>query len=176
MDGAAVSTQLLQELAAKQAIAELSATYMRGLDRLDPDLVASAFHPDARVNYGFFAGAARDFVGFAMGALKDHLANHHMLGQVLIGLDGDRGTGEVYFQAYHRIVTNGVEEDLFIAGRYLDRYERRDGVWKMSFRAEVNDWARSEPAADGYFAATPAGLRGARKPEDYSYRRDKLER
>ena len=171
-----MSTQLLQELAAKQAIAELSATYMRGLDRLDPALVASVFHDDARVNYGFFAGAAREFADFAMGALKDHLANHHMLGQILIELDGDRATGEIYFQAFHRVVTNGAEEDLFIAGRYLDRYERRGGVWKMSFRAEVNDWARTEPAADGYFRATPSGLRGARKPADYSYRRGDLER
>ena len=173
-----MSEALLRELAAKQAIAELSATYMRGLDRLDPELVAAAFHEDAQVNYGFFTGAARDFVGFAMGALKDHLANHHMLGQILIELDpgGDSARGEVYFQAFHRIVTNGAEEDLFIAGRYLDRYERRGGVWKMAFRAEVNDWARTEPAADGYFTATPAGLRGARKPRDYSYRRGDLER
>jgi hypothetical protein len=166
----------LGALAAKQEIAELSATYMRGLDRLDAARLASVFHPDATVNYGFFAGSAQAFVGFAMNALGGHRANHHMLGQISIELDGERASGEVYFQAFHRVVENGAEQDLFIAGRYLDRYERRDGVWKIAFRGEVNDWTRSEPAADAFFDATPSALRGARKPDDYSYAREKLER
>jgi SnoaL-like domain len=164
-----------RELAAKQAIAELSYRYMRGLDRLDRELLASVFHADARVNYGFFAGRAADFVDFAMRALESHGANHHMIGQVLIELRGAQATGEIYFQAFHRIVEAGAEKDLFIAGRYVDRYALRDGAWKIAFRSEVNDWARTEAAADGYFRASPQGLRGGRKPDDWSYRREQLE-
>ena len=76
----------------------------------------------------------------------------------------------MYFQAYHRIDGEGGPQDLFISGRYVDRYEKRNGVWKISFRSEVNDWTRTDPASDGYFEAAPEGLRGARKPDDYSYR------
>ncbi len=166
----------LDELLAKQAIAELSARYMRGLDRLDRELLASVFHADATVNYGFFAGPAAEFVEFAMRALESHGANHHMIGQTLIEVSGARATGEIYFQAFHRVVQAGAEEDLFIAGRYLDRYELRAGNWKIAFRSEVNDWARTEPAADDYFRASPLGLRGGRKPNDWSYRREQLER
>lgn len=166
----------LAELASKQEIAELSMRYMRGLDRLDAALIASVFHDDARVNYGFFQGSARDFVGFAQRALGGHLANHHLIGQVLIELDGDTATGEVYFQAFHRIVEDRAEKDLFIAGRYVDRYERRDGAWKIAFRAEVNDWARTEPAADDFFRAMPNSLRGARGADDPSNQRARLER
>ncbi len=162
-------------LAAKQAIYELSCRYMRGLDRLDREGIAAVFHADATVNYGFFAGRAAEFVDFAMRALESHRANHHMLGQALIDVRGARATGEIYFQAFHRIVQAGAEQDLFIAGRYLDRYEKRRGVWKIAFRSEVNDWARTEPAADEYFRASPRGLRGARKPDDFSYRRELLE-
>ena len=173
-----MSDAALRDAATKLAIAELSARYMRGLDRLDREGIGAVFHTDATVNYGFFQGAARDFVEFAMRALQGHHANHHMLGQVLIELEtgGATALGEVYFQAFHRIVDAGVEKDLFIAGRYLDRYALRDGVWKIAFRAEVNDWARTEPAADEFFRATPASLRGARKPHDFVYQRDKLER
>ncbi|MCY4212724.1 MAG: nuclear transport factor 2 family protein [Gammaproteobacteria bacterium] len=158
----------LEELLAKQEIYELSCNYMRGLDRLDAELMRAVFHDDATVDYGFFQGSGKDFVAFAQNALKDHLANHHMIGQVNIKVDGNQAVGEVYFQAFHKIVRDGEEQDLFISGRYLDRYERRDGAWKISFRSEVNDWARLEADADAYLADSGC-LIGARKPEDYSY-------
>lgn len=167
--------EALSALLAKQEIYELSCRYMRGLDRLDRALLRSVFHDDATVNYGFFRGSAADFVDFAYDVLKDHLANHHLIGQVLIEVTGEHARGEVYFQAFHRVVEGGREQDLFIAGRYLDRYERRDGTWKLAFRSEVNDWASTRPAADRFFSATPTSLRGARGPDDWSNRREQLE-
>ena len=166
----------MDALLAKESIRDLSRQYMRGLDRLEPALVRGAFHDNAQVDYGFFRGSAQDFVGFAMRALQDHLANHHFIGQMSIDLDGETAFGEIYFQAFHRIVEAGVEKDLFISGRYVDRYERRDGVWKIAFRAEVNDWARTEAAADDFFKATPQSLRGARGANDLSSRRDEVRR
>lgn len=158
----------IEELLAKQEIMELSATYMRGLDRLDRQLLRSVFHDDAKTDYGFFKGGPDAFCDMAFKALKDHAANHHMLGQLNITVAGHQAAGEVYFQAYHRLTGTSAPEDLFIAGRYIDLYEQRQGVWKIAERAEVNDWARTEPAADGYFEATPQGLRGARAPQDLS--------
>jgi len=159
----------IEELLAKQEITDLVGNYMRGLDRLDKPLLRSTFFDNAETDYGFFQGGPDGFCDMAMNALREHLANHHMIGQVLIELDGDTAYGEVYFQAFHRIVTQGEERDLFIAGRYVDRYEKREGVWKIAFRSEVNDWARNDPATDDYFTATPDSLRGARKPDDASY-------
>ena len=164
----------IDELLAKQEITDLVGRYMRGLDRLDRDLLRSTFHDDATTDYGFFKGGPDDFCDMAMNALKDHLANHHMIGQVLIDVEGDVAFGEVYFQAFHRIVADGEERDLFISGRYVDRYEKREGAWKFAFRSEVNDWARNDPATDDYFDATPDSLRGARMPDDASYQREAL--
>ena len=158
----------MEELLAKQEIYELSCNYMRGLDRLDAALMHTVFHDDATVDYGFFQGSGKDFVAFAQNALKDHLANHHMIGQVNIKVDGDQAVGEVYFQAFHKVVQDGEQQDLFISGRYVDRYERRDGVWKISFRSEVNDWARLEADSDTYLEGSGC-LIGERKPSDYSY-------
>ena len=163
----------LEELLAKQEITDLVGLYMRGLDRLDKDLLRSVFHDDANTDYGFFQGGPDDFVDMAYNALKDHLANHHMIGQVNIDVEEDVAFGEVYFQAFHRIVTDGEERDLFISGRYVDRYEKRDGVWKIAFRSEVNDWARNDPATDDYFQSNTKSLRGGRK-DDAVYQRDEL--
>lgn len=152
----------------REEIRELSRRYMRGLDRLDKPLLQSVFADDATVDYGFFQGSASDFVDFAHNVLGEHLTNHHMLGQMMVDVRGDEAVGEIYFQAFHRILADGEEKDLFIAGRYLDRYAKQDGAWKISFRSEVNDWARTDPAADDALKQNTAAIIGARAPEDYS--------
>ncbi|MEM7218727.1 MAG: nuclear transport factor 2 family protein [Pseudomonadota bacterium] len=160
----------VDELLAREQIRDLQARYMRGLDRLDADLLRDTFHDDADLNYGFYAGGPDAFVAMALGALGAHEANHHMLGQTLLWIDGDTASGELYFQAYHRISRDGEARDLLISGRYVDRYEKRAGEWRISARAEVNDWSRDDPASDRYFRDQPDQLRGARAPDDYSYR------
>ncbi|MCU0946868.1 MAG: nuclear transport factor 2 family protein [Porphyrobacter sp.] len=154
------------------AIIDLAALYMRGLDRLDGDLLAAQFWPDARLEYGIFSGSPGDFATFCMAALKDHDANQHMLGQHLIDWTApDTAYGEVYYQAYHRTTDeSGAKRDLFIAGRYVDRYERRDGIWKIAFRSELVDWLRDEAACDAMLAHAPFII-GARKPADPLYNR-----
>ena len=166
--------QKLQLVIDKQEIRDLSGTYMRGLDRLQKALVLSVFHDDARTDYGFFKGSAADFAEFAIGTLKDHHANHHFIGQTNIDVEGDIAFGEVYFQAFHRIVEDREEKDLFISGRYVDRYEKRNGVWKISFRAELADWARTDPATDVFMKNTPDALFGARGDDDLSSQRERL--
>jgi SnoaL-like domain len=157
------------------AIIDLAALYMRGLDRLDEALVAAQFWPDAQCDYGIFSGGPADFAAFCMAALKDHVRNHHMLGQHLIDFtSADEAFGEVYYQAYHRVADEaGAARDLVIAGRYVDRYERRGGVWKMAYRSELVDWLRDDPASDAMLAAAPFII-GQRKPADPLYVRDAM--
>ena len=159
----------VDELIAKQEIIELVGRYMRGLDRLDKNLLRSTFHDDAQTDYGFFQGGPDAFVDMAFSALSEHQDNHHMIGQVNIDLQGDVAFGEVYFQAFHQFVRDGEQRDLFISGRYIDRYECRNDEWKIAFRSEVNDWTRDDPSSDGYFKSSPQGLRGARYPDDPVY-------
>jgi hypothetical protein len=157
------------------AIIDLAAIYMRGLDRLDGDLVARQFWPEARCEYGIFSGAPADFAAFCMAALKDHARNHHMLGQHLIDFTSDdEAYGEVYYQAWHRITDEaGCPRDLVIAGRYVDRYHRREGIWKIAYRSELVDWLRDDPASDAMLEAAPFIL-GTRKPDDPLYHREDM--
>ena len=45
--------------------------------------------------------------------------------------------------AYHQVDTGEELMDLLIGGRYFDKYEKRDGVWKFSYKAVVADWANT---------------------------------
>jgi len=65
---------------------------------------------------------------------------HHNVTTVNIKLSGDYGEGEVYVLAFHKVATDAEPLDLLIGGRYLDKYEKRAGVWKFSHRAVLADW------------------------------------
>jgi len=155
----------VEVLLAKQEIMELAYRYSRGLDRLDKSLLQSVFAEDAYCEYGVFNGAAEPFVAFCMEALGGHEANQHLVGNILIDVEGDEAFGEVYFQAYHKVPVEGGFEDLIIAGRYLDRYVKRNGEWKIIYRSEYNDWSNTSPTRDPYFDLAVDGLRGGRQDD-----------
>ncbi|TAK99293.1 MAG: nuclear transport factor 2 family protein [Rhodospirillaceae bacterium] len=145
---------------------------MRGQDRLDPVLHRSAFHDGAYVDCGLMNGTADEFVAFAQGFLAGMGGSQHIIGQVQIDLRGDEASGEVYFYAWHRMVEDGAPKDLLVAGRYVDEYACRNGAWRIVKRRELVDWARTDPAADGFLGKNPGVLRGGRRGEDFSQKRN----
>jgi len=158
----------LQTLIDRQECTDLAAIYCRALDRLDAKLLRSVYFDDAIESRGFYEGGPDGFVEFAMKVLRDHDANQHMLGQSLIEVEDDIAYGEHYFIAFHRTTAkNGDKEDLWIGGRYIDRYEKRNDIWKIAFRSEVNDWTSTKPSADRFFfMLNPTSLRGGRGDND----------
>lgn len=161
----------VRDLAARRDIYNVICNYMRAQDRLLPDLHLSAFHDDAFVDCGPFAGTAAGFVDFAQTLLGGMAASQHGILQAQIEVDGKKATGEVYFFAQHRIEEDGVEKDLFVAGRYIDDYEDRGSGWKIARRLEIVDWARSDPVSDTFSASVKLHV-GARGAADFSVSRD----
>lgn len=168
----------LQTLLDKQAIAEVIYTYCRAVDRQDWDLLAGCFHPDSTHRHGPFEGSSRDFLGFAKQVVEHMRHTHHNVGNILIDLRGDMAHTEAYWIAYHRLPADmppgpfpkeNEETDVVVAGRYIDRFERRDGVWRIAHRTGLHDWQRSEPARDGGLYDQPAEARGQRAPHDPVY-------
>lgn len=161
----------VRDLAARRDIYDAVCRYMRGQDRLDPVLHRSAFHDDAWVDCGLMHGTADEFVAFAQGFLADLEGSQHIIGQTQFTIDGDRASGEVYFYAWHRLVEDGAHKDLSVAGRYIDEYTCKDGDWRISRRREIVDWARTDPATDGFLQANPV-IRAGRRGADFSETRD----
>jgi len=158
----------VRDLAARRDIYDAICNYMRGQDRLMAGLQRSAFHDDAYVDCGLFAGTADGFVAFAQGFLAKLKQSQHVIGQVHIQVEGDVAHGEVYFFAQHRVVDNEAEKDLFVAGRYIDRYENRGGRWKIAKRRELVDWARTDNASDSFLKEHIEVVLGARGGADFS--------
>ncbi|PZN95809.1 MAG: hypothetical protein DCF31_05585 [Alphaproteobacteria bacterium] len=154
----------------KQTITELIYRLARSIDRCDADLLGSLFHPDATDDHGSFVGTAADFIPWVMGVLGTMERTQHVIGNILIDLDGDSAASETYFVAHHVIAREDGEVLMLAAGRYLDRFERRDGQWKFSHRHAVYDWSSTAPASDIWNRGEPgATVFGARGTADASY-------
>ena len=161
-------TQALEEVVAQQAISELGCRYARGVDRGDPEIICSAFHDDAAIVSGTFNGPAVEFATAICGVLdQTSIRVAHTVTNHWIDIDGDNAVGEAYVVAFQS--TKGDSpKDVMTGGRYIDRYERRSGEWKISHRTFVMDWTTSADSKDlmglGMFEGMVKGERGKGDP------------
>ena len=130
------------------AINDALRAYCRGIDRLDREALASAFHPGAAlIDYGPEPTTIEAFVERAVTSLgKRFVATQHRLSNVSIEIDPSQSTAKVesYVLAFH-VETDGTTERLHtFNGRYIDRFEEREGGWKIARRTLRNDWSKVE--------------------------------
>lgn len=158
----------MQELLDKDAIRDVLARYVRGIDRFDIDLVRSVFHPDSTEDHGPFKGLSHEWIDTFDPAEFHTVERHHQLGQSIIELHGDVAYSETYVFLARGKQQGGDEPNLVLLhGRYVDRLERRDGEWKIAHRTATVDYASELTTAE--WAATAAFTRGKRHPEDIVY-------
>ncbi|HUD94076.1 nuclear transport factor 2 family protein [Sphingobium sp.] len=157
-------TAALDQALSRLAIHDLVMTYCRGIDRGDAELLASIFWEDSTVVSGIVNASGP---AFADGVTAYCTANldycFHSVANEWIDVKGDHGVGEHYVIAH--LSAGG--QDVMTGGRYLDRYERRNGVWKIASRTFVADWNTAHPASmalDGMYE--PLKTRGAFGKDD----------
>jgi len=137
----------------RQGIADTLQRYIRGIDRHDKELVRSAFWPEARINLGAPSGREEyvDREEAALAAYAHH--QHHITGQT-VDIQGDTAHVEsyVWFIAVPRDTSKDtpgpqatpgrpkVSEDTQLgSGRYIERWEKRNGEWKILVREYAHD-------------------------------------
>jgi hypothetical protein len=174
-------SQIAGEMADREAIGDCLHRYCRGIDRIDVELLLSAYWPDGTDEHGnFTAVSAQDFVDHAVPILQGMDLTKHLLSNILIRIEGERAHVESYVQAFHRMRRpDGSRYDHISSGRYLDLMEKRDDEWRIKRRVVIRDWFREFPdAADWADGAMPQSLGygkhrpldvGLRKPDDRSY-------
>ncbi|ORL10072.1 nuclear transport factor 2 family protein [Prescottella equi] len=150
----------------KQEITEVLYRYARAVDRKDFDRVADCYFPDAIDNHG-------GYVGTVAGLIEDMKSRHatidsslHYVTNVLIDLDGDTADVESYCLCYLRqapAVAGGPQSRATVKCRYVDRFERRDGQWRIADRIVVFDESVTDEIVD---ALSPSWVRSRRSFED----------
>ena len=76
-------------------------------------------------------------------------------------------------ETYYLFVAPNTDESVMLAGgRYVDRFEDRNGGWKIALRTNVIEWSTMPPNLPLPFGDVPGvelNGSGARSKEDISY-------
>ena len=163
----------------REAIREKIALYAHAIDRRRWAMMEALFHPDARFGFGPVEGDWRGFVEQARGIIDPCTATQHLLGQTLIGFDGpDIAHCETYMTAMHVIPAGYPRPEVFpdreetyaaiVAGRYVDRFEKRSGEWRIARRQGLYDWREYRVIGEADLAGMPEGACGYHDDRDPS--------
>jgi hypothetical protein len=153
--------------------------WCRAIDRLDFDAMKLLFHPEATDDHGAYSG---DIEGMAAWIRERHKTISfavHQLGNMLIEFaSADVALVETAIFSIQRYTPEGRESLAQMAGgaawkdgagadtmgsaRYIDRFERRHGEWRIAKRTVVLGWRRVFEV-DAGVAAMPAGPNAQRR-------------
>ncbi len=158
----------IQALVDKQAIRDLIYTYCRAVDRLDVPLGHSIWHEDGYADYGqgYYQGPGRGVIDTICQHHLGLLSHSHQVANILIELDGDEAGSESYVTGSMRMEREGKLYHIGVWGRYLDRWQRREGRWGLLHRVVVFDHQELRETDD----MPGHGIPPARDRSDPSYR------
>jgi len=172
-----------ERIADRMAIQDAMYRWCRSVDRLDYEGMRAAFHPDGTDNHGAFSGSADGLVEWIRERHKNIPFSSHAVSNMLIEFAGpDVALVETYVRTLQRYPadaaaslaqlsggqtgTSGFGVDLMTSSRYLDRFERRNGEWRIYRRTLIQDWKQMTDVAQNAPKALPGWTVGRRDRED----------
>ena len=167
---------IVRELHDEMSIRAVLLRYCRGIDRCDAELLRSCYHEDAFDDHGPFKGGRDDLVEYSIAQLRGRTESHgqvtsHLIGNVLIERDGDVARVESYFKASH-VEDRADHFRVFeFNGRYVDRFERRNGEWRIGRREVIHDWSEIRNHRRGLVPGRHDYAQGTIFPDDAIYQR-----
>lgn len=173
MTAMSVSQEEIDRFKDRQAIYDCLMRYCRGVDRLDAELLKTAYHEGATDDHGIFNGDAWEFAEF-IGPFDASIGVRQQTHRVDHALIEFTGPDSAVVESYNLTFIDAETEDgmaaAMVGGRYLDRFERRNGAWKIAHRLYVMDWNRNEPSTVDWHGSFFKDLaRGRIDGQDESY-------
>lgn len=178
----------VRQLVAESQIRQAMCRYARGVDRLDSDLIRSAFHSDGWDDHGPFNGDVDGLIHWVTSRHAHIPQSVHFLGNCSIEFADERvALVESYYIALLRLSGDATETHAFlhgqipdgdveltVTGRYIDRFEERSQQWRIARRRNTFDNIRIVPATSG--SGSGVEYWGTRNRADaiYAMRRDVL--
>lgn len=152
----------VRELVARYRIRDCIDRYARGLDRMDREMMLSAFHDGAESDHGLFCGSSVQMCDIGMDSHARRQSSHNtIMANHIARINGETAEAETYWFMIARNVMP--PHRTWTGGRFLDRFECRSGRWGIVHRTCLVEWRgamddMSEPEIDTLLAraGTPA--------------------
>jgi ketosteroid isomerase-like protein len=141
---------VLGELLDERAISALLNDYARALDTRDWPLLSSLFTAEAVADYtaegGPLCNGANAIVADCQADFTGLDATHHLIGNVVVTIDGDHATARSYVHAWHHRAEAPGGTVILLAGGYEDRLVRDGDGWKIARRVLTVAFEAGNPA------------------------------
>jgi ketosteroid isomerase-like protein len=164
--------QKLDFLLDRLAISDCIARHARGHDRHDADMISAAYHDDGFDEHGKSVNAGPDYAEWinAVHAAGSQVHLHNVTTQN-VEVEGDVAHAESYVLV--SLLNHDAQTARVINGRYIDRLERRDGVWRIVVRRSTVELMFTADASllSSHIFRDQGYSRGVRSHRDLSYRR-----
>lgn len=130
----------VQYLKDRLAIQDIVMRHARGVDRHDAELMDSCYHEDGAAAYGANVVPASEHSTWSKTAHAGRFSLHaHHITTHTCEIEGDRAYAESY--VIGTFLSPDQRRASFVAARYVDQLERRDGEWKIAVRRSMTDIA-----------------------------------
>jgi hypothetical protein len=160
------------DLKDRQAILEVINRHARGCDRHDAVLIASTYWADGVDEHGVTINAGSDYGAWAneVHAATSSAHLHHITSHTC-EIAGDIAHAESYVLVV--MLAPNEQSVQVMTGRYFDRFERRDGEWRIAVRRATVEaaFAANATILQSPFFVQQGYLRGTRDHDDLSYAR-----
>lgn len=129
----------LETLLAEREIYRKLVQFARAMDNRDWDTIRPLMTADATAEFGMGEIQGADqIIEFMRGFLDACGTTQHLLGNVLIEIDGDTATSRAYVSDMHLGRDAEVEDTFRTLGDYFDTWVRIDGQWLIEQRIKDN--------------------------------------
>lgn len=129
-----------QEISDRLEINDVLVRYTRSIDNRDYKLLDTCFTPDAHLDYtasGGVKGSYPEVRVWLEKALAQFDAMMHMIGNVVIEIDGDQARSQTYLMNPMGVKTeDGAIQFFTVGGEYVDRLIRTPDGWRIRERIE----------------------------------------
>ena len=176
-----------ERIADRMQIQDCMYRWCRAVDRLDYEGMRASFHPDAVDKHGAFDGDVNGLVEWIRARHAAIPFSMHAVSNMLIEFAGpDRALVETYVRTTQRYPAEARQAldqlaggragsgdgamDLLTCSRYVDRFERRNGEWRIALRTLVADWKQFVEVPSGQPKPPASQEVGRRNDDDFIYR------
>ncbi|WP_313807266.1 nuclear transport factor 2 family protein [Sphingobium sp.] len=150
--------------------------FARGVDRRDYEVVRGTYHADAIDNHGDYNGGVDGMITWLRERHRDIAISFHHIGNIHVEFTGpDDALCEAYVLTWQSLAGADPENsdqnqpvEAFFAGRYVDHFKRKNGIWRCQHRTAVPESA-TLLSAGARMSLGPNWTKGSRDLSDPSY-------
>jgi SnoaL-like protein len=149
-----------ERIADRMEIQDVMFKWCRAIDRLDYEGMLAVFHPDAVDEHGPYNGPVDGLVEWIRNRHVTIPFSSHQVSNMLIEFASPTvALAETYVRTLQRypaeaagalaqMMASGPKSeghgiDMMTSSRYIDRFEKRGGRWKIAFRRLSQDWKQA---------------------------------